>query len=714
MKEFKLLSAESVSVGHPDKLTDYIVDSILDEILKEDPNARVAIDGVFKDKYLTLGGEITTTAKPNYEEIIRRSIKEVGYEKLSEEVEITLHIFEQSPDIALGTNDDIGGAGDQGTITGFACDDCEALIPLEKYMADEILRHIYFILRNKVDFIEPDMKSQVTLRTNGVDDTKIKTVVLAIMHKQGVEKQKLIDIAQEAVTRVSQDLNIPFCDDYNLIVNGTGEFVMGGPEADSGEVGRKIVVDAYGVRVPVGGGTYCVDGDTEYLSKDGWRKIKDYSGEDVAQWDNWKIQFVQPYAYIDQPADKMYRLYSPNGIDMVMSENHDIVYVSTKGNINKKRLKDLITDDLKFMNGFHGDIPITYTFDGFDGVNLSDDEIRLQVAFCADGIIVDDTRGTINIKKGRKKQRLLDLFNKLNIQYSSYDHDEGYTRYTFIPPILSKSLKDCLCKANSEQLKIIASELPLWDGDASSCYRTTIKEDADFAQYVFMSQGNYAFIAVDDRVGEPYGEDGQYIRKSVCYIVYPEKRSTHALRNGHLNIEEFTTDRMYCFTVPSGMLLLRRNNRVFVTGNCGKDPSKVDRSAAYMARYVAKNIVASGIAGVCEITVSYCIGLADPISIDYNFYGSTTVDPDIIIEEVNKLVSFRPKDIIEKLDLRKPVYSTSGLFGHFGLSGKLGLDGSYTPVPWEQLTLKDELFKNVMARISQGDATLSDLTVEEA
>ena len=133
-----------------------------------------------------------------------------------------------------------------------------------------------------------------------------------------------------------------------------------------------------------------------------------------------------------------------------------------------------------------------------------------------------------------------------------------------------------------------------------------------------------------------------------------------------------------------------------------------------MARYVAKNIVASGIAGVCEITVSYCIGLADPISIDYNFYGSTTFDPDIIIEEVNKLVSFRPKDIIEKLDLRKPVYSTSGLFGHFGLPGKLGLDGSYTPVPWEQLTLKDELFKNVMARVSQGDATLSDLTVEEA
>ena len=403
MKEFKLLSAESVSVGHPDKLTDYIVDSILDEIIKEDPNARVAIDGVFKDKYLTLGGEITTTAKPNYEEIIRRSIKEVGYEKLSEEVEITLHIFEQSPDIALGTNDDVGGAGDQGTITGFACDDCEALIPLEKYMADEILRHIYFVSRNEVDFIGPDMKSQVTLRTNGVDDTKIKTVVLAIMHKQGIDKQKLIDIAQEAVTKVSQDLNIPFCEDFNLIVNGTGEFVIGGPEADSGEVGRKIVVDAYGVRVPVGGGT----------------------------------------------------------------------------------------------------------------------------------------------------------FN-------------------------------------------------------------------------------------------------------------------------------------------------------------GKDPSKVDRSAAYMARYVAKNIVASGIAGVCEITVSYCIGLADPISIDYNFYGSTTFDPEIIIEEVNKLVSFRPKDIIEKLDLRKPVYSTSGLFGHFGLPGKLGLDGSYTPVPWEQLTLKDELFKNVMARISQGDATLSDLTVEEA
>lgn len=682
----KLLTAESVSPGHPDKVMDYIVDSILDEILMNDPNARVAIDGVFKDKYLTLGGEITTTAKVNYEEVIKRSLLELGYNDLSENVDITLHLFEQSPDIALGTNDGVGGAGDQGTITGYACNDNSRMIPLEKAIADEIMRVLYFDARVNYSFIKPDMKSQVTIEYSD-EGVRVHTVVVACQHEEGVDKETFNAVITDAIKAALLHFNMTL-GDAKVIINGTGEFTIGGPEADSGEVGRKIVVDAYGVSVPVGGGTYCVDGDTEYLSKDGWRKIKDYSGEDVAQWDNWKIQFVQPYAYIDQPADKMYRLYSPNGMDMVMSENHDIVYVSTKGNINKKRLKDLITDDMKFMNGFHGDIPITYTFDGFDGVNLSDDEIRLQVAFCADGIIVDDIRGTINIKKDRKKQRLLDLFNKLNIQYSSYDHGEGYTRYTFIPPILSKSLKDCLCKANSEQLKIIASELPLWDGDASSCYRTTIKEDADFAQYVFMSQGNYAFIAVDDRVGEPYGEDGQYIRKSICYVVYPEKRSTHALRNGHLNIEEFTTDRMYCFTVPSGMLLLRRNNRVFVTGNCGKDSSKVDRSAAYYARYIAKNIVSAGLADKCLITVSYCIGLPKPISVDYNFFGTEHYDESEIIKAVESITDYSPKGIIDKLRLKSPIYSTAGLISHYGLYSKLGLDFStYINIPWESTDL---------------------------
>lgn len=379
-------TAESVSCGHPDSCTDYIVNSILDAYLAEDPNARVAIDGVFKNTYLTLGGEITSTAKIDIPSIVKRCLKEIGY---TFEPNITLHIYEQSPDIALGTNDNVGGAGDQGTITGYACKG-PRFIPLEKALADEIIRIMFTEFRPEHSEIKSDMKSQVTLHYDENGNPQLGVVVFACQHTEDADQYKITEYVKQATTQAVSNLGLDFSltdlDHVMYIVNGTGKFILGGPEADSGEVGRKIVVDSYGVSVPVGGGTYN-----------------------------------------------------------------------------------------------------------------------------------------------------------------------------------------------------------------------------------------------------------------------------------------------------------------------GKDPSKVDRSAAYMARYVAKNIVKAELADECLITVSYCIGYKTPISIEYDFFGTEKVPAEAIIEACRQIFSFEPAEIIKTLQLKRPIYSQAGAICHFGLEEKPYIyDKSMTvTVPWEQTNKVLELSKAV-------------------
>ena len=372
-------TAESVSPGHPDSFMDYIVNSILDEYLKEDPNSRVAIDGVCKADKITLGGEITSNAFIDIEPIIHKCIKDVGYDFFPE---IVLHIYNQSQDIALGTNDEVKGAGDQGTITGYACKGNKRMIPLEKALADEIITTMFSELRTHVPKIKSDMKCQVTLYYQN-NEPIVDTVVIACQHEHGFDSEDLASLFIPMCEVIFDRYEIPE-DNYlncNYIVNGTGQFIIGGPEADSGEVGRKIVVDSYGVSVPVGGGTYN-----------------------------------------------------------------------------------------------------------------------------------------------------------------------------------------------------------------------------------------------------------------------------------------------------------------------GKDATKVDRSAAYYARYVAKNIVAANLADECLITVAYCIGKREPISIDYNFFGTAHINEQDIIDAANKLFDFTPANMISELQLTKPIFATAGLICHFGLTRKQSLSSAdVVTIPWEQTEKSYEL-----------------------
>lgn len=384
-------TAESVSVGHPDSYMDYVVNSILDAYLTIDPDSRVAIDGVVKNKFITLGGEITSKAELSDEyiiELIKKATKEIGY---TFEPEVTLHLYKQSPEIAMGTNDEVGGAGDQGTITGYACNTNESMVPLEKALADALIKDMYFHQRKvynstKGDYIRSDMKSQVTLHYLDNGEFEVDTVIFACQHSEDATEEDIRQIVIDSFLNVAENFNLTIgsIENTKYIVNGTGKFVIGGPEADSGEVGRKIVVDAYGVSVPVGGGTYN-----------------------------------------------------------------------------------------------------------------------------------------------------------------------------------------------------------------------------------------------------------------------------------------------------------------------GKDATKVDRSAAYMARYVAKNIVAADLADECLITVSYVIGHADPVSVEYDFKGTEKVDKDKLIKVCNSLFSFKPADIINKLNLKKPIFATSGLMSHYGSLIKFGLTNDKVIVPWEETDMTEILIESV-------------------
>lgn len=720
-----LFTSESVSSGHPDKVADQISDAILDEFLKQDKESKVACETLCTTGLVVVNGEIKSNAYVDIQKVVRDTIEEIGYNKSeyqfdSKSCGVISTIHEQSPDINQGVErekEEEQGAGDQGIMFGYATNETAVYMPVTLSLSHLILKTLEDIRKEGkvMTYLRPDSKSQVTIEYDEENNPlRIDTIVVSTQHDDWVEVNKIKnDVKSILIPRVIEKLkknndrcyNL-FNSEYKLYVNPTGKFVIGGPHGDTGLTGRKIIVDTYGGRGAHGGGAFCVDGDTEYLTKDGWKKISNYNNEEVAQWDNGEITFVKPYYYHKHTAEKMYHIYTANGLDMVLSEHHNMVLKTSKGNIIKKITRDLLDEDGKnIRNGNNGFIPCYFNYEGGDGINLSDNEIRLQIAFCADGSIIDNgKKGRIRIKKDYKKKNLVELLNLCNIEYTVSDEGDDFLIYYFIPPIISKSLVSCFKNANKHQMKVIAKELPMWDGNCDNIFRTTIKEDADFAQFIFMSvYGTNSSIHIDDRMGEIREKNGkEYEIKSILYEVTKLKysnisfrRSDNPKNKNKICVEEFTPNdgNMYCFSVPSTMLILRRNNHIFVTGNCGKDPSKVDRSAAYMARYLAKNIVAAGIAKECCVQLSYAIGMAQPISIYVNTYGTNKIFKDDyeIAEWIKENVDLRPYAIIKKFGLKNPIYKPTATYGHFGRTPYIKDNIEY--FAWEKLDLVEELKK---------------------
>ena len=265
MNEF-LFTSESVSEGHPDKVADQISDAVLDAILSQDKASRVAAETLVKDNMVVLAGEITTGAKVDFQHVVRRTIKRIGYDDPhigfdSHTCTVIVAYGEQSRDIAQGVDEGKGldldqGAGDQGLMFGYACDETPSLMPMAIYLSHRLVERQSELRRDgRLAWLRPDAKSQVTIKyLNGRPDA-IDTVVLSTQHASGMQHKQIEEAVIEQIIKPVLPKNL-VKGKVKYLVNPTGSFEIGGPKGDCGLTGRKIIVDTYGGSAPHGGGAF--------------------------------------------------------------------------------------------------------------------------------------------------------------------------------------------------------------------------------------------------------------------------------------------------------------------------------------------------------------------------------------------------------------------------------------------------------------------------
>ena len=258
MKKY-LFTSESVTEGHPDKLCDLISDTILDECLKQDENSRVAVETFASANKITIGGQLTTNARIDIEEIARRTLRNIGYTNEAidinpETCDIDINITKQSRDIAQGV--DNGGAGDQGIMFGYASDETTELMPFAINMAHKLSRKLTDVRKNgEISYLRPDGKTQVTVEYENDIPKRIDTILISTQHKENVENEKIKqDILEKVIRKVIPSKYLDKNAKY--YINPTGKFTIGGPLGDTGLTGRKIIVDTYGGYARHGGGAF--------------------------------------------------------------------------------------------------------------------------------------------------------------------------------------------------------------------------------------------------------------------------------------------------------------------------------------------------------------------------------------------------------------------------------------------------------------------------
>ena len=268
----KLFTSESVTEGHPDKLCDYISDSVLDSYLEKDPNSRVACETVAGKGEIIVTGEITSKAEGiDIEKIVRQAIKEIGYDNSNTDIDyrtckVHLNISKQSPDIALGVDKSLEqkegenleseGAGDQGIMFGYACRETKDLMPMPIYLAHKLAKKLTEVRKNgEIKYLRPDGKTQVTVEYENEKPVRIDTIVVSAQHEESANLETLKkDIKEKVIdTVVPKEL---LDEKTKYYINPTGRFVIGGPLGDSGLTGRKIIVDTYGGYARHGGGAF--------------------------------------------------------------------------------------------------------------------------------------------------------------------------------------------------------------------------------------------------------------------------------------------------------------------------------------------------------------------------------------------------------------------------------------------------------------------------
>ncbi len=279
MKNF-LFTSESVSKGHPDKVCDQISDALVDAYLKQDPFSRLAIETFATTNRVIIGGEIRAPeiAKNDVEAIIRNVVKEIGYEQEGfnyKNLEITNLLHKQSADIAIGVDAAAGkdeGAGDQGIMFGYACDETDVLMPAAIHYSHRMLHNITDAIESgELKDLGPDAKGQITLYYENGIPIRADSVLVSIQHKEGITQNQIRELIRPYILKT-----LPsgwMCDENKFLVNPTGKFVIGGPDGDAGLTGRKIIVDTYGGAAPHGGGAFSgkdptkVDRSAAYMAR---------------------------------------------------------------------------------------------------------------------------------------------------------------------------------------------------------------------------------------------------------------------------------------------------------------------------------------------------------------------------------------------------------------------------------------------------------------
>ena len=277
--EKRLFTSECVTCGHPDKVADAISDAILDACLQQDPGSRVACETMVTTDFCIICGEITTKAQVNYEQVARETIRSIGYVYPgdgfdADSVQVQCRIHTQSADIALGTNDEVGGAGDQGMMFGGACTQTPELMPLPAALSRALCNRLTQCVAS-TDLLRPDGKTQVTVEYDEKGNVVgIDTVVVSIMHSAAFEMSELRRYIREGVIApVLANYGFDIADVANIHINPTGNFVIGGPNGDTGLTGRKIIVDTYGGYFSHGGGAFSgkdptkVDRSAAYMAR---------------------------------------------------------------------------------------------------------------------------------------------------------------------------------------------------------------------------------------------------------------------------------------------------------------------------------------------------------------------------------------------------------------------------------------------------------------
>ena len=265
MKDF-LFTSESVSEGHPDKVADQISDAILDAILEQDPSARVAAETMAATNLIVLAGEITSNSKVDYEKIARDTLKSIGYDNADygidyQTCDVLIKYGEQSRDIGQGVDGAMDdpkdqGAGDQGIMFGYACNETPELMPLPIWLSHRLVERQAMLRKDgRIPWLRPDAKSQVTIKYQNNVPQAIDTIVLSTQHAPEIEMKILKEAVIEEIIKPVIPSNI-LHDNIKFLINPTGRFVVGGPEGDCGLTGRKIIVDTYGGAAPHGGGAF--------------------------------------------------------------------------------------------------------------------------------------------------------------------------------------------------------------------------------------------------------------------------------------------------------------------------------------------------------------------------------------------------------------------------------------------------------------------------